>query len=288
MIEGLRTIKGKSDGPKVVIIASIHGNEPAGMAAYALLKRYFIDEGNELVKGEIRLLKGNIKAREKGVRFLKYDLNRMFFDEYPQGIDQNSYEYQRAQEIKKTIEGANYILDLHSTTSESEPFSILADRHANYSDAIMNIPVAFTSDGWGSFLKGPLMNWVIPRGMEYVAVECGMNDTKSADETARKVAMAFLNSLGMSNFNIQFDRPKKHLKLLDCISVEDYKSYYYPEGHFASFDKLEANQLIAKDAKREYRAPNMDNLVIIMPGSEESIRQGVNKDAYFLGQFVDL
>jgi len=131
-MEGYRIIKGREPGPIVAIVASLHGDEPAGMAAYAFLKRHFIDEENELSFGEIRLIKGNIEARKAGVRYFEYDLNRMFLENYDDGVDQDCYEFKRVQEIKKMVEGADYIIDLHSMTSDGEPFAIMADSEKTY------------------------------------------------------------------------------------------------------------------------------------------------------------
>jgi len=284
-MEGYRIIKGKEPGPVVCIIASLHGEEPAGMAAYAFLKKCFIDEGNELKFGEIRLIKGNIEARKAGIRYFEYDLNRMFMEDYHDSVDTDCYEYKRAQEIKKMVEGADYVLDLHSMTSEGEPFTIMADADKDYPEHMLNLPVSFTSSGWGNALEGTLMDWVIPRGSEYIAVESGLNGSKEADDTARNVAIALLNQLGMTDFPLEFERPKRHLKLMKREAIRDHDSYRYPTKTYASFDPLAPNELIAVDTKGEYRAPDMENLVIIMPASQESVRNRHNNDAFFLGQF---
>jgi len=285
-MEGYRIIKGREPGPIVAIIASLHGEEPAGMAAYAFLKRHFIDEGNELKFGEIRLIKGNIEARKAGVRYFEYDLNRMFLEEYDEGVDTDCYEYKRTQEIKQMVEGVDYILDLHSMTSDGEPFAIMADAEKEYPECMINIPVSFTSSGWSGALKGTLMDWALPRGAEYMAIESGLNGSKEADDTARNVSIAFLNQLGMTDFELEFERPKKHLKVLKRESIRDHESYSYQERNYSSFDPVSPNELIAIDTKGEYRAPEMENLVIIMPASQESVRNRHNNDAFFLGQFI--
>ncbi|MFT7183703.1 MAG: putative deacylase [Oceanicoccus sp.] len=285
-MEGLRIYNSGNPGPIVIIVASLHGEEPAGMAAYSHLKQFF-ETGGELLKGELRLMKGNIEARTKGIRYIKYDLNRMFKDLYPYDMDCDSYEFRRTQEIKNATLGADSILDLHSMTSEGDPFSILPESKENHPKHLINLPVHFTSSGWSGALPGTYMDWALARDIEYVAVECGLNGSKEADQVARDCAMAFLNQLGMTNFDLDFESPKRHLKLLEHVSIGDHDTYDYPNRKYESFDAIEANELIASDKDKEYRAPDLENLVIVMPASQESVRAKLNNDAFFLAQFVN-
>lgn len=281
-MEGITIIKGKEAGPIVVIMASLHGEEPAGLAAYNYLATYF--DNHELERGEIRLIHGNIEAGKKGIRFLKYDLNRMFREDYD-GMDLDCYEYRRVLELKLAMEGANHILDLHSMTSEGDAFALLSNAETDYPDYMVNLPVAFNSSGWGGALPGTLMDWGEARGMDYVAIECGLNGCGKSDQTAIDVARAYLNQVGLTDFDFEFEGPQRHLRLLGHTSIKDHESYSYANRQYSSFDEVEPNELIAVDDKGEYRAPNLKNLVIVMPASQESVRNRLNNDAYYLGQF---
>ena len=68
---------GTKSSPTVVIIAGIHGNERAGVIATdkVLAK---IKADNIAFEGNLYFILGNINALNKGVRFEKVDLNRIW------------------------------------------------------------------------------------------------------------------------------------------------------------------------------------------------------------------
>jgi len=73
-------IKGTQPGPTLIFTAGIHGNEPSGIfALYQVLNE--LKEKQISIKGNIFAISGNLTALEKGTRYIKQDLNRMWTSE---------------------------------------------------------------------------------------------------------------------------------------------------------------------------------------------------------------
>src|SRR5690625_6549723 len=69
-------------GPLIFMMGGIHGNEKAGVTELEYLIKMLevepVTNENFSFTGRLVALKGNIQALQKGVRFVKQDLNRMF------------------------------------------------------------------------------------------------------------------------------------------------------------------------------------------------------------------
>src|SRR3989338_2173194 len=114
---------GIKNGPTVVIIGAMHGDERVGAHVIKMLKEELI---TEKICGEIYLIIGNPKAYEKNVRFIDADLNRLFGEDFDQIAKKNirhlTGEEKRALEIAPILAKADYLLDIHSTIKKSVPF----------------------------------------------------------------------------------------------------------------------------------------------------------------------
>lgn len=105
--------------PTVVLFWWTHWDEKSWVLA--VNKIY-----NEIIKNELLLKKWRLilvsEANEKAVniwvRYVDYNLNRLFKDD----IYWDWYEYYRSFELKSILDEADYFIDLHSTSSPSTPF----------------------------------------------------------------------------------------------------------------------------------------------------------------------
>jgi succinylglutamate desuccinylase len=282
MIKNVEVIRGKKKGPLVAIFARVHGDEPAGEYAHKALKKYF--RKNPLHCGEIFLVNANYSAAKKNVRGLKYDMNRFFFDSkknFPKGFDFNSFEYKRAMELKSLIKKMDVVLDLHSTSKASVPFSICFYPNKKSRDIISKLPVKYDVQNFSRFLKGTTLN-CLPRGKIGIVVECGRHNNKSTRNVAVSSAEILLQELDMVNFKRKnAKRSPIQLRTLERQIVKDFKTINYSKN-YKSFMEIKPSELIAKDFSKEYRALNKKKLVILFPGTIKSIRKGTNRDAYYL------
>jgi succinylglutamate desuccinylase len=135
---------GQEKGPLLICLGGTHGNEPAGIQALDILFKLLElePESNPAFRfaGRIIGLKGNLRAIEKGVRFLEKDLNRLWTPENVQRILKAPLHALQAEDLEVrelhdliSMEIETYqpdrviLLDLHTTTAYGGIFSIATD-----------------------------------------------------------------------------------------------------------------------------------------------------------------
>jgi len=104
---------------KVAIIGGTHGNEVTGVE---LIKKW---KSNPPKKWDLELFFefGNPDAIKKGTRYIDQDLNRSFLKLSKKEV--LNLEEKRAQELRERLKGMDFIIDLHTTTSNMGPTIIL-------------------------------------------------------------------------------------------------------------------------------------------------------------------
>lgn len=117
---------------RVVIVGGTHGNELTGI----YLVKKFERSPDLIVRSsfESLTLLANPKAYEIGKRYVEIDLNRCFRRRDLENLSMSSYEAQRAKEIyhafgSRGSQPADFVIDLHSTTSNMGLTLILASKH---------------------------------------------------------------------------------------------------------------------------------------------------------------
>ena len=122
-----------TSGPILIVVGGIHGNEPSGVPA---LQRIFagLEENKPEMCGRIVGLAGNRLALERGVRFIDQDLNRIW-GKSDSGL--GSHEECERDELLEILTRESrgncrvVVLDLHATSADGAPFSIIADTEQN-------------------------------------------------------------------------------------------------------------------------------------------------------------
>lgn len=111
--------------PVVALVGSLHGDEPVGA-------RVLDEIGNlQLIKGQIITVIGNPLALKKRVRFIEEDLNRSFLKE-----PINTRERKIAKKIMKEISSADFVIDIHSTTTNTNGVVIVSSLNKKIKEAI--------------------------------------------------------------------------------------------------------------------------------------------------------
>jgi len=89
---------GDGDGPLLIVIGAMHGNEPAGVRAIELLLKMLevepIKNRDFSLKGNVIGLIGNYQALQSKVRFIDRDMNRCW-----------SPDVIKSRDIRHTIRG---------------------------------------------------------------------------------------------------------------------------------------------------------------------------------------
>ncbi|MDX1666769.1 MAG: succinylglutamate desuccinylase/aspartoacylase family protein [Saprospiraceae bacterium] len=135
---------GSEEGPLLVCLAGVHGNEPAGVKALDLMFKMLevepITNPSFSFRGRFLGLKGNLQAIRSEQRFIRWDLNRMWKPELIRSImdrplNELVAEERELRELLTIIrqEISDYqperlvLLDLHTTTAHGGIFCIATD-----------------------------------------------------------------------------------------------------------------------------------------------------------------
>ncbi len=135
---------GHEDGPLVIALGGMHGNEPAGVRALEMVFHLLHIEPHHnptfSFQGRLLGICGNLQAYTRGERFLVRDLNRMWTSGLVREIRQTPKEELHAEylELREIIDlvlaeiedyGARrvIVLDLHTTSAEGGIFCIATD-----------------------------------------------------------------------------------------------------------------------------------------------------------------
>ncbi len=167
--------------PVVGVVGLVHGNEPCG--GYAVDKLMDIKPK----KGTLVLIKANLEAAKLNQRSVEANLNRSF-----PGKEDGELEERIAYELFPFVKMCDYLLDLHSTSQESEPFIIVTEDSDKKSDIASKLGVKNFIE-LGGLIQGTLMD---NEGIK-LTVECGQHDSASAKKVAYKVAQNFLKAIGI-------------------------------------------------------------------------------------------
>ena len=186
--------RGDRPGPKLLCIAGIHGNEPAGVHALRRVFRTLAERGVPFC-GELVGLAGNLRALEKGVRYHERDMNRMWTPELvtralrpPQvgtaapgpgsGHDAEWAEvadlHAALEQELDGVEQEVFLLDLHTSSADGVPFACLGDTLRNRRFARpFPVPVLL---GLEEKLDGALLEYLNDRGVVTMGFEAGQHD----------------------------------------------------------------------------------------------------------------
>ena len=108
----MKVIKKGEGEPELVVVGSVHGDEPAGKKAIEKI----LQEDIEFRK-PVKFIIANEKALEEGERSLEADLNSSF----PGDPDSDLHEERLAAEITEHVED-RIVVDLHTTRSTEDAF----------------------------------------------------------------------------------------------------------------------------------------------------------------------
>ncbi len=140
---------------KILFIVCTHGNEHTPLTA---IKNVIKKMGKEEFSKKCEYIIANPKAKELGTRFTDVDLNRI----YPGDINSVHYESRRAVEILEYAKNFKYVIDLHTTKSDTGIFILVTKgKKENYELAQKLSPkrVVIWESTSGS-LTGPVCNFL--------------------------------------------------------------------------------------------------------------------------------
>ncbi|MBI5306654.1 succinylglutamate desuccinylase/aspartoacylase family protein [Candidatus Wolfebacteria bacterium] len=231
----------KKPGPTVILIAGIHGNEPAGILAFEKLKKI------KLFYGKIYFIFGNLLAIKNKKRFIDADLNRLFISKNQLTKKQiKSREYNRSRKIMRFLKKADVLLDIHSTSKKSPPF-IICEQNAN--KIVSYFPFKIRCYGFGGIQTGSTDNYMNQNNKIGICIECGQHNDKNVSQRAINCVQILLNCLKM------IKREKLKIKKQTIYKASEIYITKTDEfklvKKFNNFEKISKRQLIALDGAKK-------------------------------------
>lgn len=182
-------------GPGIVVIGGLHGNEPAGaIAAGRVLER--LERERCPVRGEIVALAGNLAALARGTRYVDYDLNRCWLEgtiATPRGHSEDEELAELIAAMEK-VPGPRVILDLHTTSGPTAPFTVMSDVRRNRRIAFA-LPASVVL-GLEETIDGTLLEYMTERGHTALVVETGQHEDPVAVDLHEAVIWMTLEATG--------------------------------------------------------------------------------------------
>ena len=285
-------------GPTVVVIGGMHGNEHSGV--FALHKIFEMLQRDQLkTKGRLIGLAGNLKALAQRKRFLSRDLNRLWTADNMLRMVQNKLNgttddpeikeqiilYERIRNILNSGNGPFYFIDLHTTSAESIPFVVINDTLSNRAFAL-DMP-SHVIIGIEEFIDGPLLSFMNEVGHVSIGFEAGQHDSLSSIENAYDLVWNAMHVTGLLDIgsaprgNGHYTRLKKAMEgeqmifeVRERFEVQPSSVFKMKPG-FINFQKIHKGESLADCDGRELRAQESGR--VFMPLYQD---QGV--DGYFL------
>ena len=295
----LGRIRGAEAGPTVIVLAGIHGNEPAGVpAARQVLER--LGEHPDRVRGEVLALAGNRAGLSSGERFVDKDLNRLWLPERIEALRSRGTAHTTDSEDRELLElleaidaavarsrGAVVVADLHTTSAAGVPFVLFGDGRKE-TGFLTCFPIP-TIVGLSRLVAGAAINYFSRRGCITFAVEGGRHaDLDAIDNLAAAVWVALAHAECIAA--AEWPEVQSAHRLLDvrrdglphvlevasrhAIGPEDD---FAMEAGFRNLHAVSAGQLLARDRRGEIRAP--EDGVVILP-----LYQKLGTDGFFWGR----
>lgn len=264
-------LKGSKEGPTVIALAGIHGNEPTGIEAI----RHVIEKlesKKENFRGRFLGLIGNIEALQQKKRFIDEDMNRIWFTSILDKIRRTPIQDLKTaerRETKKLLEIIDPIIfdeqnkqpvvfvDLHSFSAESGLFVISTRDEENIELlAQLRVPLIF---GIEKALHGTALKYVQNTGNIGFAFETGQHFSENAEDNASAgilcllVAAGCISASNIEDFTRYYDYLNRQTQSLPHKVEFLYKHIIEPEDNFKmrpgfkNFDKVKKGQWLAND-----------------------------------------
>ena len=258
----INKLEGKNKGITVVIFAGIHGNENSGI--FAIKKAFKTIEKLDL-NGTVYGVSGNLKALELNKRFIDEDLNRIWTFENLERLirkkDLNTEEKEQSElfdvlnEITSLNPGPFYFIDLHTTSSKTQPFITISDALINRRFS-KQFPVPIVL-GIEEYLDGPLLTYINQLGYVSVGFESGQHDELASIKNHESfiylllVYTRILKQEDLAEFSHHYNKLKKASKnnsdIFEVIHMHKIKKNdnFKMQNGFKSFEPIQKGDFLA-------------------------------------------
>jgi hypothetical protein len=218
-------------GPLLLLIAGMHGNEPAGVSALQNLAR-LLEKYRPAIRGRIVGIIGNIQALKLGKRYIDTDLNRVWGYKGKTLLFRGKPHWAERQEfsaivsilaplLQKRWEEVIFI-DLHTISAQSVPFLLIGDtiRNRRFVEPFPTPKIL----GLEEQLNGPLLSVINEWGYLSIGFEAGQHEDPASEENH----LAFCKLVAVRAGNITQEDMPDYQAAYQILSQrsEPYKKVY--------------------------------------------------------------
>lgn len=290
--------EGDPSGPTLIVVGSIHGNEPSGARALRRVAERLREIESKL-RGRVFLIEGNVRALREGVRFIDSDLNRHWTRENLAAIDSNdvspsSEDHELKEllsvftEILNSARNEVFALDLHSTSAHGLPFATVGDTLRNRRFA-QQFPVTILL-GIEEQLEGTMLEYLNNRGVVTFGFEGGQHgQTETAENHEALIWLALVNSgVAAEEDTPELDKHRLDLakasgraRIVEILFRQPVKQDdgFVMDPGYENFGPVAKGQTLARDRLGPITSPRKG--LILMP-----LYQSKGEDGFFIGREV--
>src|SRR5690554_756716 len=260
----------RRNGPALIVTAGVHGNEPSGIIAFKKVQQS-LTQMNLPLRGELTGLAGNIAALSQNVRLIDKDLNRVCFVENEEKLKTGmELGYQESREffaLIKEVEAAQYpgitevyFLDLHTTSSSSQPY-ISVNRDSGSYDFAKKFPL-YIVKGIEDYIPGHVDYYLNHKGHKGCTIEAGQHEARSAIDNHEAAIWLALVNIGcmakkdIPDFSVHYKNLEKY-KAEASSTFEVIYRYEIQEGEafkmnpgYVNFQKISKGEILARSEGR--------------------------------------
>lgn len=226
----MQTITRGDGNAELVIIGSLHGDEPAGKRAIERI----LEKDLEYAK-PVKFIIANEQALEKDIRYIDTDLNRSF----PGDPDSDSHEERLAAALLEEIGDAS-VLDIHTTHSHPEPFSPVK----NLDEETLDLAAAA---GIGHVIYFPDETGSLVEHTGGIVVETGYQHSEEAVDNAVEIIERTLAYFGIIERPLQPTEPEVY-RYLDTVKGSGW------EFTAENFKEVKEGEVYARKGDQELTA----------------------------------
>lgn len=220
----IQTFTGTQDGPTLTVLGAVHGNEKCGPDAINKLIAHIEAGDITITKGTLTVIPVcNPRAYRQNVRFTQRNLNRFM---YPKDSPRY-YEDHLDNVICPVLEKTDYLLDLHSYTSEGDAFIFLGgELDEDYLGFARSLGVPRYIFGWADALSNAddledkrqaqgTTEYARLFGAKALTLECGTHLHPRGADVGFEAICGALEHLGLAEI-------PAHLRITDLPTDEHY------------------------------------------------------------------
>ncbi|HET6527235.1 MAG TPA: succinylglutamate desuccinylase/aspartoacylase family protein [Balneolaceae bacterium] len=291
------TIEGDEDGPCIILLSGVHGNESAGVEAVTDV----IEEIRGLqpkFRGKLFGIRSNLKALQQHVRYVDEDMNRLWYPAIIKNIKTtpaDELQSSERREVKQLLQlldeitfrsGPKIILaDLHTFSAEGCMFSLTCPEKPQ-TELVSKLysPMVF---GIEETLRGTVLNYYQKKNMISFGLEGGQHDKESSRYNLKASVFVLLCAAGCLDaaqipaLEEYDDYLKSITKNLPRSTELVYQHIIEPGDDFKmrpgykNFQRIEKGEWLATD--REGKIEAEANGYILMP-----LYQAQGDDGFFI------